>query len=50
MTKMEGWSQQLSEIINVKNDKYIIYQLINESLQQSAYPLITERGKLEFSN
>lgn len=47
---MEGWSQQLSEIINDFNDKNIIYQLVNCGLQQSAYPLITERGKLDFSN
>ncbi len=47
---MEGWSQQLSEIINVLDDKFIIYQLIIMSLQQSAYPLITERDKLNFSN
>ncbi|MEX9842585.1 hypothetical protein AB7X06_15660 [Providencia rettgeri] len=50
ITKMEGLSQQLSEIINDLNDKGIIYQLINDGLQQSAYPLITERGKLDFSN
>ncbi len=29
MTKMEGWSQQLSGIINDFNDKRIIYQLVN---------------------
>lgn len=33
MTKMEDWSQQLSEIINDLNDKCIIYQLINYGLQ-----------------
>lgn len=47
---MEDWSQQLSEIINDLNDKGIIYQMISDGLQQSAYPLITERGKLDFSN
>ncbi|MFH6896202.1 hypothetical protein ACHCAL_19390 [Providencia huaxiensis] len=50
ITKMEDWSQQLSEIINVLNDELTIYQLISAGLQQSAYPLITERGKLNFSN